>query len=64
MTESQDANRPEHHEQEAEAQQGQVSESSDLRDSGQIGDADNTDKSTGTAPDKAEEPESFEGAAE
>jgi hypothetical protein len=58
MTASQDANRPEHAEQEAEVQEGQVSESSDLGGSQPVGDADATDKSTGTAPDRAEEPQS------
>ena len=64
MTQSRDSNRPEHDEQEAEVQDGQVSESSDLGEAGLVGDADSTDKSTGSAPHQAAQPDNPEGAAE
>ena len=64
MTQSPDSDRPERDAQEAERQPGQVSEPSGLGRAGPVGDADSPDKSTGTAPDRAEEPESVDGAAE
>jgi len=52
MSTHKDANRPEHNEDEERVkQEGQLSETSALDEPEPAGDADATDKSTGTAPD-------------
>ncbi len=53
MTQHEDTRRPDSGE--TDEQDGQVSELADVS-AGETGDADATDKSTGTAPDEASEP--------